>query len=72
VIVQDTGFTDILPCGEGLFAFQTVDDVVSAVQQVGKDYERHCRAARRIAEEYFDSDKVLRTMLATCGVTPPG
>jgi hypothetical protein len=45
---------------------------VSAVQEIGKDYERHCRAARRIAEEYFDSDKVLRTMLAMCGVAPPG
>jgi len=72
VIVQDTGFSDILPCGEGLFAFQTTDSVVSAVQQIEKDYERHCRAARRIAEEYFDSGKVLRKMLTTCGVSVPG
>jgi glycosyltransferase involved in cell wall biosynthesis len=70
-IVQDTGFSDVLPCGEGLFAFQTADDVVNAVETIGTDYERHCRAARRIAREYFDSDKVLRTMLQTCGLPIP-
>jgi hypothetical protein len=68
VIVQDTGFCEALPCGEGLFAFQTADDVVSAVEKIGADYEGHCRAARRIAEEYFDSDKVLRKLLAACGL----
>jgi hypothetical protein len=70
-IVQDTGFAETLPCGEGLFAFQTADDVVNAVEEIGKDYERQCRAARRIAREHFDSDKVLRTMLQTCDVPVP-
>ncbi|MGO9526455.1 MAG: glycosyltransferase, partial [Verrucomicrobiia bacterium] len=70
-IVQNTGFRDVLPCGEGLFAFQSADDVVNAVEQISKDYERHCRAARRMAQEYFDSDKVLRTMLQTCDVPIP-
>jgi hypothetical protein len=27
------------------------------------DYDRHALAARMIAEEYFDSDKVLRKLL---------
>jgi len=71
VIVQDTGFRGILPCGEGLFAFQTADDVAKALEEIDRDYERHCRAARRIAEEYFDSDKVLGAMLAACGVPLP-
>ena len=72
VIVQDTGFGNILPCGEGLFAFETADDVARALQQIEKDYEHHCRTARRIAEEYFNSDTVLRAMLKTCGVSVPG
>lgn len=71
VVIQDTGFSESLPCGEGLFAFQTVDDVVSAMEEIGKDYERHCRAARRIAEEYFDSDKVLATLLRACDLPVP-
>jgi hypothetical protein len=66
VIVQDTGFSELLPCGEGLFAFQTADDVVAAVEEIEKDYGRNCVAARRIAEEYFDSDKVLRAILQAC------
>ena len=70
-IVQDTGFTETLPSGEGLFAFRTVDDVVTAADQIAIDYERHCRAARQIAQEYFDSDKILRAMLQTCGVPIP-
>jgi len=61
-----------LPCGEGLFAFETADDVARALQQIEKDYEHHCRTARRIAEEYFNSDTVLRAMLKTCGVSVPG
>jgi hypothetical protein len=71
VIVQDTGFSEVLPCGEGLFAFRTGDDVVAAMEEIGKDYERHCRAARRIAEEYFDAHKVLTAMLKACAVPLP-
>jgi glycosyltransferase involved in cell wall biosynthesis len=71
VIVQDTGFSEFLPCGEGLFAFRTEDDVMGAVEEIGKNYERNCRAARRIAEEYFDSDKVLRAILQACNLTVP-
>ncbi len=71
VIVQDTGFREVLPCGEGLFAFQTADDVVAAMEEIGRDYGRHCRAARRIAEDYFDSHKVLTAMLTACDVPVP-
>jgi len=71
VIVQDTGFSEFLPCGEGLFAFQTAEDVAGAINEIGKDYDRQCRAARQIAEEYFDSQKVLTAMLKTCDVPIP-
>jgi hypothetical protein len=30
---------------------------------VNADYERHCDAARRLAEEEFDSDRVLAALL---------
>ncbi len=65
-IVQDTGFSEVLPCGEGLFAFRTEDDVVAAVVEINSDYAKHSRTARRIAEEYFDSDKVLEAVLRQC------
>ena len=55
VIVQDTGFSEDLPCGEGLFAFSTIDDAAAAIEEIQRDYRRHCLAARRIAEEYLDA-----------------
>ncbi len=61
VITQDTGSP--LPIGEGLFAFATIDDALAAVEAVESDYARHARAARDIAHEYFDADKVLTQLL---------
>jgi hypothetical protein len=66
-IVQDTGFSESLPCGQGLLAFNTPRDAVEAVEAVNRDYERHCKAARQIAEAFFDSDIVLTALLAKCG-----
>lgn len=67
-IVQDTGFSEILPCGEGLFAFRTLDEAAAAIEEVNRDYRRHCEAARRICEEYFDARKVLGALLRECGL----
>ena len=70
VIVQDTGFGDRLPVGEGLLTFATLDEAAAALRAVAADYPRHCAAARRIAEEYFDSDTVLTRLLAHTGAAP--
>lgn len=69
VIVQDTGFSEYLPCGEGLFAFQNADDIAVAVEAIDRDYERHCRAARQIVEEHFAAEKVVGKLLSECGVS---
>jgi hypothetical protein len=68
VIAQDTGFSRFLPVGEGLFCFETCDDVIEAIDTMNSDYAGHSRAARTIAEEYFDSDKVLSELLKQIGV----
>jgi len=65
VVVQDTGFSEDLPCGEGLFAFRTIDDAAAAVEEIERDYRRHCLAARRIAEEHLDARRVLTRVLGT-------
>lgn len=59
VIAQQTGFSTFLPTGNGLFAFETSEDILEGIDAIQSDYERHSRAARAIAEEYFDSKKVL-------------
>jgi hypothetical protein len=63
VIAQDTGFGRRLPTGQGLFEFTVADDVVHAIDELAADYPRHRSAARQIAEEFFDSDRVLRALL---------
>lgn len=64
VIAQETGFSKFLPTGEGVLAFTTVDDAVEAIEEVRGNYERHRRAARTLAEDLFDSDKVLSRLVA--------
>jgi hypothetical protein len=67
VIAQDTGFGTTLPTGEGLFAFNTVDEAVASMEAVDRDYARHGRRAREIAEECFRSDRVLGALLDRAG-----
>jgi glycosyltransferase involved in cell wall biosynthesis len=68
VVAQDTGFGNILPTGEGLFAFSTMDEAVAAIDQINGDYRRHCLGARAIAEEYFEAGKVAARLLADLGM----
>jgi hypothetical protein len=68
VVTQDTGFSTVLPTGEGLFAFRNMDDILTAVDAIEYDYERHSRAARAIAEEYFKAEVVLANMLDQLGL----
>lgn len=68
VIAQDTGFSNILPTGEGLFAFTTMEEVLGAIDAINCNYPRHCRAARAIAEEYFEARKVGARLLADVGL----
>lgn len=63
VVVQDTGFKDILPVGEGLLTFSTLDEAVSALDEVEGNYRRHSKAARAIAEDLFDSRRVLTDLI---------
>jgi hypothetical protein len=68
VLAQDTGFSDRYPTDCGLVAFSTLDEAVAGAQSIMADYARHARAARTIAEEHFDSDKVLQRLLSKLGV----
>jgi len=70
VIAHDTGFASRLPKGEGLFSFANTDDILAAIDAISSDYPRHRRAARVLAEEYFDSRRVLPTLLD--GITATG
>jgi hypothetical protein len=68
VITQDTGFGRILPTGEGLFAFNSMEEIVAAFEAIHSDYARHSRAARAIAEEYFRAETVLAKFIEDLGL----
>src|SRR5262249_30539472 len=63
VIVQDTGFDGVLPVGEGIVPFSTVEEATAAIAEVERNYSRHSHAAREIAAQYFDASRVLTRLL---------
>jgi hypothetical protein len=63
VVVQDTGFSAVLPVGEGILPFRTMEEAVAAIREIEAHYTRHAKAARAIAEEYFDAGKVLTQLI---------
>jgi hypothetical protein len=68
-LVQDTGFGRAYPTGCGLVPFRTLEDAVRGADRIASDYGAHARAARAIAEEFFDSDKVVANLLRIADVT---
>jgi hypothetical protein len=59
VVTQETGFSKHIPTGRGLFGFSTIEEAAAAIGEINRDYAAHCRAAREVARECFDSDRVL-------------
>jgi hypothetical protein len=68
VVLQETGFSEHLPVGEGLFAVETVEEAEDAINEIISDPKRHSRAARNIAVEYLDTEVVLKRFLSELGV----
>jgi hypothetical protein len=69
VVTQDTGFSNIIPTGNGLFAVSTVDEAADAIARINSDYAGHCKSARRIAEEYFAAPMLGAKLLKDIGLT---
>lgn len=62
-VVQHTGPSAFLPDGLGLMRFSSGEEAVAALAAVEANYEKHCRAAREIAESYFSATDVVTRML---------
>ena len=67
VLAHDTGFSAGLPTGNGLLSFRNPAEVLAGLDAVEADYPRHREAARALAERYFDSDRVLTSLLDRVG-----
>ena len=68
VIIQETGFTRIFGKQDGLFAFNSLGEIAEAVKQINADYSRHSHGARKIAREFFEAEKILRSLLDRAGI----
>jgi hypothetical protein len=68
VVTQDTGFGEVLPTGQGLFAFRDMDDVIAGVDAIESDLDKHSAAALELAETYFRAETVLADLLDRMGV----
>lgn len=66
VVTQETGFSAVLPTGEGLLSFSTLHEAAAAIERVESNYAAHSCAARAVAEEYFDSSRVLNRLIEQC------
>jgi len=68
VIIQETGFTKHYGNNGGLFAFSSLDEIVDAVKMINADYAKHSRAARDLARDVFEAEKVVGSLLERAGV----
>jgi hypothetical protein len=68
VLVQDTGWTDHFPAGEGLLAFTTMDECVAGLAEISRNYAKHQKAARAFAEKHLDARVVCQDLLAQAGL----
>lgn len=72
VVVQDTGFAPSPPAGLGVLTFDSADTALAAIEAVVADPARHARAAREIAAEWFDAERVLGALVEDAlGTGPP-
>lgn len=65
ILVQDTGIGESLPLGKGVLTFSKPSEAMEGIESINADYEQHCYAARRIAEQYFATNCVLPAILQT-------
>ena len=63
VLAQETGLAELYPVGKGLVTYATLEEAVAGVEAIRADPAGHAAAAREIAEEHFDSDRVLGRLL---------
>jgi hypothetical protein len=63
VVVQETGFSDWMITGKGVIPFRNPVEAIDAIEEVNRNYISHCSSAKEIAEEYFDSQKVLSSLI---------
>jgi hypothetical protein len=68
VVLQDTGFSEVLPTGCGLFGVASASEAAAAIDEIRRDPRRHGAGAVEIAREYLDATRVMGRLLSEVGV----
>jgi hypothetical protein len=67
-LIQNTDIGSALPVGKGLLTFRTMEEAAAGFDAINADYEAHCVAARKLAEEKLAAPIVLQSILERAGV----
>jgi hypothetical protein len=62
-VVQETGWSKYIPSGEGVIAFNDINEAIAGINEVTANPARHQAAAYELAREYFAPDRVLPAMI---------
>jgi hypothetical protein len=63
VIMQSTGFEDLLSTGQGIFAVESVEGALSAITEIRNAPDKHSQSAFSLAKTEFDSSVIGATVL---------
>jgi hypothetical protein len=63
VVVQDTGFSRIIPTGRGLRVFSTEDEAAAAIEAIDANHAAEMKAARDVALAHFAARDVLTRLI---------
>lgn len=67
-VVQETGFSDSIPTGRGLFSFTTRAEALEAIAEIAVDPDGHAIAASEITREHFEASRVLSDIVRRIGL----
>ena len=65
-VLQDTGFSDVLPASSGVAVFTDVKQAEEGLLRIEADYPACCNAARDFAGDHFAAEGVLTRLLEDC------
>lgn len=64
-VVEHCGPLSFLPNNKGLWRFKSLEEASHAIRYIREHYEEESAAARKIAEQYFDSKNITKTVVET-------
>lgn len=68
VLVQDTGWTEKLPHGQGVLAFSNLEQCLAGIESINANYALHQKVAREFAEKFLDAKIVCHDLLVQAGL----